>query len=73
MKIKKKSILLNLSEGRYNKLSDIASKKEKSVTAIIEDAIDNFIELYETNNKTQKLITNTFDTDFDVNKETNIW
>lgn len=68
MKRKKKSILLNLSEGRYEKITKIAKEKEKTITAIIEEAIDFYIE--------HKLKVNDgFDLDKELNLtgETKLW
>lgn len=70
MPIKKKSILLNLSPKRYEKVSELSKLKEKTITAIIEDAIDNYIE-YKVNSPTKK--SDAFETAFDMEKETNVW
>lgn len=70
MPIKKKSILLNLSPKRYEKVSKLSKLKEKSITAIIEDAIDNYIE---DKVKSPTKTSNEFETAFDMEKETNIW
>jgi hypothetical protein len=70
MPTKKKSILLNLSPKRYEKVSKLSKLKEKSITAIIEDAIDNYIQ-DKVNSPTKK--SDAFETAFDMEKETNIW
>jgi len=68
-KKKGKGILLNLTEDLRIKVYALAEKEKRTVTSIIEEAINIFV-----NNKLAKLNDDIFGKDdFDMNKETNIW
>lgn len=72
-KLKKKGILLNLSQKRSDSISKIAKEKEKTVTAIIEDAIDVYLKMQLDNNPIKSSSIFEGDYDFDIDKETKIW
>jgi hypothetical protein len=72
MVINKKAFPLSLTEVRREKLVVIAKKKEKTLTAIINDAIDNYIEQQDTK-KTKSPFDMEVDADFKLGGETNLW
>jgi hypothetical protein len=72
MVINKKAFPLSLTEVRREKLVAIAKKKEKTLTAIINDAIDNYIEQQDTK-KSKSPFDMEVDANFKLGGETNLW
>jgi hypothetical protein len=68
-KEKRKGILLNLKKERYDLIAKTAKEKRRTVTSIIEEAIDKY---FSKPGKGKPSLFNV-DTSLDIDKETNIW